>query len=98
MEGPYAHFLQLTKAGSSIFAPDLMELLETVGRPVAEFKGIVIPRGAPDEIHWEVECTLRGAVVPLETDTIVFVVHARSWSEGVCRATQEAIARLARQD
>ena len=44
------------------------------------------------------ECTLRGAVVPPETDTIVFAVRARSWPEGVCRATQEAIARLARCD
>ena len=75
MEGPYARFFQLTKANSSIFAPDLMELLEEVGRPVAEFKGIMIPGGAPDEIHWEVECTLRGAVVPPETDPIVFEVR-----------------------
>ena len=72
MEGPFARFLQLTKADSSIFAADLMTLLETVGRPVVEFKGIVIPGGGPDGIRWEVECTLRGAVVPPETDTIVF--------------------------
>ena len=98
MEGPFAHFLQLTKADSSIFAADLMTLLETVGRPVAEFKGIVIPGRGPDVIRWEVECTLRGAVVPPETDTIVFVVRAHSWLEGVRRATQEAIARLARRD
>ena len=98
MEGPYARFFQLTKADSSMFAPDLIELLEEVGRPVAEFMGIMIPAGAPDEIHWEVECTLRGAVVPPETDTIVFMVRARSWTEGVCRATQEVIARVARSD
>ena len=98
MEGPYTRFLQLTEAGSSLFAPDLMELMEEVGRPVAEFKGIVIPGGGPAEVHWEVECTLRGAVVPPETDPIVFVVRAHSWLEGISRATQEAIARPARQD
>ena len=96
MEGPYAHFLQLVKAGSSIFAPDLIYLLELVGRPVAEFKGITMPVEGPNEIHMVVECTLRGSVVPPVTDTIDFVVHARSWPEGVCRATQEAIARLVR--
>ena len=92
MEGPYTHHLQLIKAGSSIFAPDLMYLLEEVGRPVAEFKGITMPVEDQNEIHLVVECTLRGSVVPPVTDTIDFVVHARSWPEGVCRATQEAIA------
>ena len=51
MEGPYAQFLQLTTAESSIFAADLMTLLDTVDRPVAEFKGIVIPGGDPAELH-----------------------------------------------
>ena len=98
MEGPYAQFLQLATAESSIFAADLMALLKTVGRPVAEFKGIVIPGVPPAALHWEVECTLRGAVTPPETATIVFVVRADTWLEGIRRATQEAIARLARQD
>ena len=45
MEGPYTRFLQLTEAetDSSIFATDLRTLLDAVGRPVAEFKGKVIP-------------------------------------------------------
>ena len=51
MEGPYTRFLQLIEAGSSLFAPDLMELMVEVGRPIAEFKGIVIPGGGPDMIH-----------------------------------------------
>ena len=100
MEAPYTCFLQLTErhADSSIFARDLMTLLEAVGRPVAEFRSRVIPGGDPDEIHYEVECTLRGAVVPPETETIVFTVCARSWTEGIRRATQEAIARVAGLD
>ena len=58
MEGPYAHFLQLVKAGSSIFAPDMMDMLESVGRPIAEFKGITMPVEDQNEIHLVVECTL----------------------------------------
>ena len=100
MEGPYTRFMQLTEqhADSSIFARDLMTLLDAVGRPVAEFRSKVIPGGDPDEIHYEVECTLRGAVVPPETETSVFMVRARSWTEGIRRATQEAIARVAGLD
>ena len=78
MEGPYTHHIQLIEAGSSIFAPDLIDLLELVGRPVAEFKGITMPVEDQNEIHLVVECILRGSVIPPVTDTIDFVVHARS--------------------
>ena len=79
MKGPYAQFLQLNTAESSISAADLLGLMRRVGRPAAEFKGKIIPGVPLAALHWEIECTLRGAVVPPETDTIVFVVRADSW-------------------
>ena len=90
------HHLQLTQAEERPFAQDLIELLQLVHRPAAEFRAYQISGGEDAELRLIVWCDLRGSEVTPRSDAIYFVVYARTWKEGLRRACQEAIARIVR--
>jgi hypothetical protein len=96
MAGVPVHHLQLTQAGKTPFAQDLMDLLALVHRPAAEFRAFQITNGEDTELRLIVRCELRGSEVTPRSDPISFTVYARTWEEGLGRACQEAIARLVR--
>jgi hypothetical protein len=96
MAGVPVHHLQLTQAGDTLFAQDLIELLQLVRRPVAEFWAYEISGRKDVEARLVVRCALRGSEVTPRSDTIAFVLYARTWEEGLRRACQEAIARIVR--
>src|SRR3954471_5349143 len=96
MVGVPVHHLQLTQAGKTPFAQDLMDLLTLVHRPAAEFRAFQITSGEDTELRLIVRCELRGSEVTPRSEPIGFTVYARTWEESLDRACQEAIARLVR--
>ena len=52
------HHLQLTQAGKTPFAQDLMDLLALVHRPAAEFRAFQITNGEDTELRLIVRCEL----------------------------------------
>lgn len=78
-----------------VFERELLSLSQAVGRPAPEIKGAKIHKVIEGDMSWLVVCTLRGGVVPPHSQELEVDVVERTWIEGVIRAMQEAIARLA---
>jgi FtsZ-binding cell division protein ZapB len=91
----YTAFRQVgTELPLLVFERNLMDLAKKVGRPAPEIKGGIIPEFAEGDRCWHVVCTLRGGVVPPLSDELTITVLERTWTDGVVRVMQQALALL----
>lgn len=78
-----------------VFETDLIELARMVGRLLPEIKGGKVHQLVEGDRSWLVVCTLRGSLVGPPIQELEVDVFDRTWTDGVVRVMQEALARLA---
>ncbi|KAK1646298.1 hypothetical protein QYE76_064103 [Lolium multiflorum] len=77
------------------FERALADLAIRCGRMVPEIKGVRTERSADSEMAWLVTCVVRGSGISPATEEFTIDVMERTWTDGMIRVSQEALARLA---
>lgn len=98
MDYPYSKFYQLGNGRALVFEKDLEELSMYLKRPFPEFFGAQLDDQDGGELRWLIVADLRGKQEPPTSDKIRFNVRETTWSDGLARAMQEALAHLCGQN